>query len=238
LSVLCGKYIFNNSLLHIWVLLINIILLTEFLINLVAQLYLIALQKKIYIEDSTLWNSLRLGDETAFEELYHRYFQVLFSYGKRLLNDEDIVKDAIQDLFIDIWRTHKNLNQAQSVKFYLISSLRRKIHRSLKPDYLLRDDWENVNEHLLPISQSVEIDFTQIEDEYLNKEKVTAWLLQLPERQNEALVLRYFHNFEYSEIAQILDIKEQTARNLVQKAIILLRKMAISLIITLLSFFL
>lgn len=196
------------------------------------------MQKRLDIDDTVLWDLLRIGNETAFEELYRRYFQVLFSYGKRILNDGDVVKDAIQDLFIDIWRTHKSLNQAQSVKFYLISSLRRKIHRSLKPDYLLGDDWENVNEQLLPIHPSVEKVFTQIEEEYLNKEKVNSWLLQLPERQNEALVLRYYHNFEYAEIAQILDIKEQTARNLVQKAIILLRKMAISLIVTLLSLFL
>ena len=189
------------------------------------------MQTRIDIEDSTLWNSLRLGDETAFEELYRRYFQVLFSYGKRLLHDEDLIKDAIQDLFVDIWRTHANLNQAQSVKFYLISSLRRKIKRSLQPDYHLGDDWENVNELLLPIHPSVEIDFTKVEEEYLTKEKVSSWLSQLPTRQNEALVLRYFHNFEYAEIAQILDIKEQTARNLVQKALILLRKIAISLLI-------
>ena len=190
------------------------------------------MQKGIHIEDYILWNSLRMGNATAFEELYRRYFQVLFSYGKSLLKDEDTVKDAIQDLFIDLWRTHKNLNQAQSVKFYLISSLRRKIHRSLQPDYFLRDDWENVNEGLLPIHQSVEIDFTEVEQECLKKEKVSSWLRQLPTRQNEALVLRYFHNFEYAEIAQILDVKEQTARNLVQKAIILLRKIAISLIFT------
>lgn len=179
-----------------------------------------------------------MGDTTAFEELYRRYFQILFSYGKRFLNNEDIVKDSIQDLFIDLWRTHKSLKQAQSVKFYLISSLRRKIHRSLQPDYLLGDDWEHVNEMLLPVHPSVEIDFTVLEEEYMNKAKVSAWLRQLPTRQNEALVLRYFHNFEYSEIAKILDIKEQTARNLVQKAIILLRKMAISWLITGLSFFL
>jgi RNA polymerase sigma factor (sigma-70 family) len=202
------------------------------------ELALTTLQKRIHIEDSILWGSLRVGDEIAFEELYRRYSQILFSYGKRLLNDEDSVKDAIQDLFVDLWRTHKNLNQAQSVKFYLISSLRRKIHRSLKPDYLLGDNWENVNELLLPIHPSVEIDFTEVEEECLKKEKVSSWLSQLPTRQNEAIVLRYFHNFEYSEIAQILDIKEQTARNLVQKAIMLLRKIAISFIITVLSFFL
>lgn len=196
------------------------------------------MQKRLDIEDTVLWNSLRIGNETAYEELYRRYFQVLFSYGKRLIKDEDVVKDAIQDLFVDIWRTHKNINQAQSVKFYLISSLRRKIHRSLKPDYLFGDYWENISEQFLPIHPSVEKDFTQIEEEYLNKERVNSWLIQLPERQNEALILRYFHNFEYAEIAQILDIKEQTARNLVQKAIILLRKMAVTLAITLLSLFL
>lgn len=196
------------------------------------------MQKRLDIEDAVLWDSLKIGNETAYEELYRRYFQVLFSYGKRLIKDEDVVKDAIQDLFVDIWRTHKNINQAQSVKFYLISSLRRKIHRSLKPDYLFGDYWENINEQFLPIHPSVEKDFTQIEEEYLNKERVNSWLIQLPERQNEALILRYFHNFEYAEIAQILDIKEQTARNLVQKAIILLRKMAVTLAITLLPLFL
>lgn len=196
------------------------------------------MQKRLDIEDAVLWDSLRIGNETAYEELYRRYFQVLFSYGKRLIKDEDVVKDAIQDLFVDIWRTHKNISQAQSVKFYLISSLRRKIHRSLKPDYLFGDYWENISEQFLPIHPSVEKDFTQIEEEYLNKERVNSWLIQLPERQNEALILRYFHNFEYAEIAQILDIKEQTARNLVQKAIILLRKMAVTLAITLLSLFL
>lgn len=140
--------------------------------------------------------------------MYRRYFQVLFSYGKRLLHNEDIVKDAIQDLFVDIWRTHKNLNQAQSVKFYLISSLRRKIKCLLQPNYHLGDGWENVNELLLPIHPSIEIDFTKVEEEYLTKEEVISWLSRLPTRQNEALVLQYFHNFEYVEIAQILDIEE------------------------------
>ncbi len=44
--------------------------------------------------DETLWQAVREGSETAFEALYRRYFQVLFSYGKRIYQDEDAVNDA------------------------------------------------------------------------------------------------------------------------------------------------
>ncbi|AEI49691.1 RNA polymerase sigma factor [Runella slithyformis] len=188
------------------------------------------------VTDETLWQAVREGSETAFEGLYRRYFQVLFSYGKRIHQDGDAVNDAIQDLFVDIWRSRRSLSQAQSVRFYLIRSLRRKIHRSLKPDSLHGEEWENVQEAVLPTEESPESLFTHAEDTLIQSEKLTAWLSQLPPRQNEALLLRYYHNFEYSEIADILHIKEQTARNLVQKALQLLRKMAILLIATALQF--
>lgn len=108
------------------------------------------------MDDETLWAMVREGSEAAFEALYRRYFQILFSYGKRINPDEDIVNDAIQDLFVDIWRTHHSLSQAQSVRFYLIRSLRRKIHRSLHPDNLYGEEWEKVSETALPIDQSPE----------------------------------------------------------------------------------
>lgn len=187
--------------------------------------------KATHIDDHSLWLSVRAGNETAFEVLYRRYFQVLFSYGKRLFFDEDAVNDAIQDLFVDIWRTRHSLSQAESVKFYLMRSLRRKIHRSLKSDYLHGEEWENVSETVLPMEHSPETTYTLGEDSSIQTEKLNTWLSQLPPRQNEALVLRYYHNFEYSEMADILNIKEQTARNLVQKALQILRKLAISLII-------
>lgn len=187
------------------------------------------------VTDETLWQAVREGSETAFEVLYRRYFQVLFSYGKRIHQNEDAVNDAIQDLFVDIWRSRRSLGQAQSVRFYLIRSLRRKIHRSLKPDSLHGEEWENVQEAVLPTEESPESLFTYAEDTLIQSEKLTAWLSQLPPRQNEALLFRYYHNFEYSEIADILHIKEQTARNLVQKALQLLRKMAILLIATVLQ---
>lgn len=191
-----------------------------------------------HIDDDALWASMRSGDESAFEELYRRYFQVLFGYGKRVTQDENLVNDTIQDLFVDLWRTRHSLSQAQSVRFYLFSSLRRKIHRSIKQDHLNSEDLDAVSEEFLPTQISPEASFSNSEELFIQTEQLNSWLSQLPPRQNEALVLRYYHNLEYAEIAAILHIKEQTARNLVQKALFILRKFTIYFIIILLKIYL
>lgn len=189
-----------------------------------------------HTDDEELWASMKAGDESAFESLYNRYFQVLFSYGKRLA-DEDIVSDAIQELFINIWRHRLTLGQAVSVKFYLLRSVRREIVKTLKSENYGHTDWEDLDENLLPVETSPEFVYAVNEETFQQTEQLRLWLTQLPPRQNEALLLRYYHNLEYAEVAQVLGIKEQTARNLVQKAITILKKVAILLIFSFLGIY-
>ncbi len=192
---------------------------------------------KIDIDDNELWKSLIQGDEKAFETLYRRYFKVLYGYGLGVVNDEEAVNDAIQDLFVDIWRMRKTLSQAKSVKYYLMSSVRRKIYKSIRPEQLKGEQLTPFHEIALPSELSPEEIFANEEDKALQSEKISHWLQQLPPRQKEALDLRFYHNLEYNEIANLLQIKEQTARNFVQKALFLLRNLAISLILLLFEFF-
>jgi RNA polymerase sigma factor (sigma-70 family) len=117
--------------------------------------------------------------------LYNQYFQVLFSYGKRLAADE-IVCDAIQDLFINIWRNRHTLSQAESVRFYLFRSVRREIVKNLKNEPH-RQDWEELDENLLPVDLSPESVYAGHEETFEQSEQIRRWLDQLPPRQNEAL---------------------------------------------------
>ncbi|KAA0992312.1 RNA polymerase sigma factor [Dyadobacter aurulentus] len=185
-----------------------------------------------HTDDQALWAAMRAGDESAFESLYNRYFQILFSYGKKLAAEE-IVSDAIQDLFINIWRSRRTLGQAESVRFYLFRSVRREIVRSLKNE-TRGEDWEDLDENLLPVQMSPETIYAGDEETFEQTEQIRRWLDLLPPRQHEALLLRYYHNLEYAEVAQVLNIKEQTARNLVQKALAILKRVAILLIVGLL----
>ncbi|MFC0184969.1 RNA polymerase sigma-70 factor, ECF subfamily [Pseudarcicella hirudinis] len=185
-------------------------------------------------DDLSLWQAFKKGDEMAFTVLYQRYIRVLYAYGKKLLSDDELVEDTIQDLFTDLWRMRDKLGDARSVKFYLFRSLRRKIHKSLTPDYLFREDWENTDEKLLPTLPSFESVLTDSENSQWKTDQLENWLKSLPTRQYEALVLKYYQEFDYSEIGIILSINEQSARNLVQKALLSLRKIAIPLLILLL----
>ncbi len=183
-------------------------------------------------DDNALWDGVLAGSETAFELLYHRYFNDLFAYGLSLLAEEESVNDAIQDLFLEIWRRRQVLSPARSVKFYLLGSLRRRIHRIQKPFRLNSHELQSVPESHLSNHESPELLFSEKEEGILQTQKLNRWLSQLPPRQLEALELHYYHDLPYAQVADLLGIKEQSARNLVQKALVILRKISIILVIS------
>jgi DNA-directed RNA polymerase specialized sigma24 family protein len=64
-----------------------------------------------------IWESFKAGNKEAFAQLYNQYVQVLFRYGTKLCPFDDLVKDAIQEVFLDLYQnvkktppTHKTLN--------------------------------------------------------------------------------------------------------------------------------
>ncbi|GAB3966132.1 hypothetical protein GCM10028806_06170 [Spirosoma terrae] len=180
-------------------------------------------------EDQLYWNRFRNGEEVAFSWLYQRYVRVLYSYGMKLNRDSDLVEDAIQDMFTDLWRTRSQLAEAQSVRFYLFRSLRRKIHRSLRPDTELAQPFDEGTDLWQPTLASVEASMISDEEIALQSSRLKSWLTSLPARQYEALILRYYQDFSYAEIASIMNISEQGARNMIQKALHTLRRLAIVL---------
>ncbi|GAB3929028.1 RNA polymerase sigma factor [Larkinella terrae] len=187
-------------------------------------------------DDKTLWQAFKRGDETAFALLYERYVRVLFSYGKKITDDEQAVEDAVQDLFVDLWQSRSRLSDVDSARFYLFRSLRRKIHKSIRPDQLLSERWETTDELLLPVSHAAETEVINAELLQIQTADLQAKLKSLPLRQYEVLMLYYYQDFTYSQIATILGVNEQSVRNLLQRALHKLRKVAF--LLTFLAFFL
>lgn len=172
-------------------------------------------------QDTELWNAFRLGDKSAYADIYELYFDSLYSYGRKFIVDETQVEDAIQDLFINLWRTREKLSSVDNIKFYLFRSLRRDIRRinekenilkKVDFDSFLHTDNHPVEEHNIPDNDK---ELTQ---------KLVAVLKNLPKRQLEAITLRYYENFSNSEIAAIMDISEKTVRNTLHNSLSLLRK--------------
>ena len=125
-----------------------------------------------------------------------------YSYGYKLLPQAASVEDAVQDLFVDIWRMRQNLSDAESVKFYLFRSLRRLLYRASEKEKqklqefpLFSSAYEAADQQL--IDQEKEEQLTQ---------RLTYLLQQLPERQFEVVTLRFYGNFKTHEIADIMGI--------------------------------
>lgn len=170
-------------------------------------------------DELNLWRRFKQGDQEAFAEIYSQYAGILFNYGYHIVADASLVQDAIQDLFVDLWRMHENLSDTTSIKFYLFRALRRKLHR-------LTDRGQMFSE--LPLIATSDIPTQEMEmimDEESSEklQMLQRHLLDLPPRQLEAIRLRFYENSTLEQIASVMEMNEQSVRNLIQRAIHKLR---------------
>lgn len=191
----------------------------------IALSFILETQCILFLEKSTtekLCIRLKADDKEALAELYNDNVRALYNYGNKIAHSAIVVEDAIQDLFIDVWNYRKNLGEIRSMRAYLYASLRRKIVKSLNQNSVLNNDyrWDDLN--LLDDSHEEKIIAKENSDE--RTIKLRANLKNLSPRQYEAIVLRFYDKLQYQEIATIMEMNEQSARNLIQRGIESLRQ--------------
>jgi len=175
--------------------------------------------------DRELWDDFRNGNKNALSQIYHDHISSLYSFGKKLTKDEDMIKDSIQDLFFDLIRTRKNLNGTDNIRFYLLASLKRKLIRCLNKKKQKRQvSEENVMIFFGGIALSPEKEFVIKEEISRNEFLLNKALGTLSLKQKEILHLRYTCGLDYDEICKIMSIKYNSARKTVFRALKSLRE--------------
>jgi RNA polymerase sigma factor (sigma-70 family) len=169
--------------------------------------------------DQELWSAFKEGDRHAFSRIYQRHFRKLVSYGLKISADKDVVKDCIQDLFVELWETKRNLADVTSIQFYLLKSLRYKIIRHLT---------DRGEDTLDTIHYDIQEDnFEQVmvkeESNVLNYRNLDVAISLLPKRQREAVQLRYFHDMSNEQVAMIMGVNYQSACKFIYTALKSLR---------------
>ncbi|HVW58620.1 MAG TPA: RNA polymerase sigma factor [Puia sp.] len=174
-----------------------------------------------YVPDP-LWERFKKGDQDAFARIYNEHIDNLLLYGMKTIRKEQVVKDAIQDLFVELWRSRENLQSVRSVPLYLFKSLRYKLFRESK----MRVEVSTASISAYPSlpDSSIEMIILQREEECFHREKIGHAIRKLPCRQQEAINLRFYQGFSNEQIALIMDINYQSVINLIHKAILQLRK--------------
>ncbi|MDZ7692329.1 MAG: sigma-70 family RNA polymerase sigma factor [Balneolaceae bacterium] len=173
--------------------------------------------------EDDLWCMLQDGKREALDELFRKFYTSLFNYGIKITPNADLVKDAIQELFYKIWSKHASLSNPESIKAYLLISLRRILLRNI-------DKGRNWGERNLQYLNSIfSTNFSKqdlIIRKELEKEKkelLVNALNELNSRQKEALFLRYYHGLTNHEIASVMGINYQSVKNNLSRALKSLR---------------
>ena len=175
-------------------------------------------------QEQTLWKDMISGNKKSFEDLYNQYFQALINYGFRITKNENLIEDAVQELFISIWNNRTNLSEVNEVKFYLFRSLKNRILRQLEKDIF--DKSEDVDVYLdLLISISEEQKKINSEQLNTNLDTLQRAIAHLPLRQQEVINLKYYHDFTLDEIAKLMDVNKQSVSNLLFRSYAILRKL-------------
>lgn len=172
------------------------------------------------VSDISLFEEFKNGDDEAFAALYHRYAEQLVDYASLRVESLDEAKDLIQDLFITLWEKKAMLHIEQSVKAYLFKALKRRLLNHYR-SHATRESYKN---HL----ERMEVQYFFGPDSIVESKETLARIEATVEKMSPNVRKVYLMSREEHlntrEIAERLQVSEQTVKNQITTALNLLRK--------------
>ena len=154
-----------------------------------------------HLSDEALVALLARGHENALAELYDRIGRVAYGLAYRIVRDEALAEDAVQEAFLGLWRTAASFVPERAKASTWVLTL---VHRRAVD--LVRREERRRAEPLSPEDAEAIVGGSVEESALLRleRERVQAALSRLPDAQREAIELAYYGGFTQSELAERL----------------------------------
>lgn len=152
-----------------------------------------------HLSDEALVALAARSEQTALAELYDRYGRTAYGLALRVLRDQALAEDAVQEAFLTVWRTASRFVPERGKASTWILTL---VHRRAV-DTVRREQRRRAESLELAPEPAVE----GVEEGAwlrLQRERVQEALSRLPDTQREALELAYYGGFTQSELAERL----------------------------------
>jgi len=169
--------------------------------------------------DPKILSLLADGDEATFSQVYETYWEDLFKYVMRILNDLDETADIVQESFISFWEIKAQIPRIRSIKAYLFILARNKAFKRLKDNLK--------NQHLVEKMSSFYASSDASSPELIELKELSDWIDteidKLPVKMREVFILSRKQYLSYQEIAQLLNISDQTVKKQIYNSLKFLR---------------
>ncbi|KIO78290.1 RNA polymerase sigma 70 [Pedobacter lusitanus] len=184
-----------------------------------------------HLTDNELTNLLKEGNSYAYTEIFERYSEVLLRHAYRFLSVHDEANDVVQDVFLLLWVKKEDIVFQTSLSAYLYASVRNRIFDMISHQKV-------VSRYIESVSNFMDQDYSVTD--YQVREKMLAVLIEkeiqaLPEKMRQIFLLSRKEELSYKEIAEQLNITDQTARQQVYNAVRKL-KLKISSLLSIIPF--
>lgn len=170
-----------------------------------------------------LFEKFKEGNDHAFSFFYQFYINELYAYGISFGGEKEVVKDAIQDVFLKLYFEKKDFVSIDHLKYFLLKSLKNRLYNIYKSKAV--STATDISEDVLGFSITTTVldRIIDEEDRAIIKQQIDGLLSKLTARQKEAIYLRFMQELEYEEIAKIMDITQHAARKLISRSLTRLR---------------
>lgn len=184
------------------------------------------MSKEIGPQDSELIAQYRNGSEPAFDLLVDRYQKKIYTTIFLIVKDQEIAEDLLQDVFVKVVNTINSDKYNEEGKF---QPWVMRIAHNLAIDYfrktkryptILMEDGSNIFNSLKFSEETIED--RKVRDEGIDL--VKRLIEELPETQKEVLIMRYYVDMSFQEIADQTGVSINTALGRMRYALIHLRK--------------
>lgn len=176
------------------------------------------------MNEQQLWVAFQSGDEEAYTQLYKLHVRAMYRYGMSLVAaSEAFVLDCVHDVFTELWAKRARLIIPDNIRHYLLKALKNRImHLLERKERYNRSLDETDYEGLWTEPNELEL-LEELEAASTRQQRLQRLIAQLPPRQQEALKLRFVENMDYNRIGEVLEVNQQSAKNLVFRAVEKLR---------------
>lgn len=157
--------------------------------------------------ETSILRDLNKGKEDALKEIYRLFFHALCAFGSRFVKDDAAVADIVQEVFIKVWTRRE--------KFEAIYSLRSFMYLSVRNACL---NYNRDRSRVKKVSLNDTVSETLVEEEecfVIEEElhrRIRNEVEQLPEAMRKVFNLTLL-DMSITEIAEALDVSENTVRN-------------------------
>jgi len=163
-----------------------------------------------HLSDEALVALVARGDEDALAELYDRVGRIAYGLALRVLRDERHAEDAVQEAFLQVWRSAATFRaeRAKASTWILTLVHRRAVDLVRREERRQADPLTDDSAAGIAPEETDEAAWLRFE-----RERVQAALKQLPDVQREALELAYYGGFSQSELADRLGVPLGTIKS-------------------------